>query len=118
MNTLEYDEIRMIDLDRWNDFIRSVYGRPYDFQQQDGCKERGIHFFGVPLKGTPYDFDRDEAFGRTEGVRFEAWLNESVNSYKELQWARNFYPSMDMIITDLYKRGLIAEGQYAINIDW
>ena len=63
------------------------------------------------------------------GVSFKAWLerdpkqklNDKVdrdNFSLNLWWERNFYPSIDMIINDLHKKGLIEEGEYVIEIDW
>lgn len=51
------------------------------------------------------------------------------NSYDRNEWCekesrirmffeRNFYPDLQMVANDLYKRGLIEEGKYIINIDW
>ena len=42
---LKYTEKRVIDDTDWDDFVKSVYKRPYKFQQQDGCKSRGIYSF-------------------------------------------------------------------------
>ena len=35
-----------------------------------------------------------------------------------LFWTRNFYPHIDMLINDLYAKGLIEAGDYVIDIDW
>lgn len=35
----------------------------------------------------------------------------------ELFYKRNFYPHLDMVTDDLYRKGLIEEGKYIINID-
>ena len=85
--------------------------------------------------------------GKKMGVSFKAWLKRDINSSlnptnEELQdsiyywekdnkkewcknkshislfWQRNFYPSIDMIMNDLYEKGLIESGEYIINIDW
>jgi len=84
---------------------------------------------------------------RNRGVKFDVWLNrdpkamlnpsdaelESCNYYyydsnkKEwcedighirLFWRRNFYPCLQSVANDLYKKGLIEAGDYAIEIDW
>ena len=63
------------------------------------------------------------------GVSFDTWLKTTVKEVNELHpeeysgqndlwWERNFYPYIDMIINDLYEKGLVEEGDYAIEIDW
>lgn len=63
------------------------------------------------------------------GISFKSWLatsEEDINkdnpeSYKgqnHLFWERNFYPALQVVANDLYKKGLIEKGDYVINIDW
>ena len=40
--------VKMIDCDDWDDLVSSTYGRPYCFQQQDGCQSRGIVNLTIP----------------------------------------------------------------------
>ena len=40
--------VNMIELQDWDDLVEKTYGRPYSFQQQDDCKERGTHELTVP----------------------------------------------------------------------
>lgn len=35
-----------------------------------------------------------------------------------LFWERNFYPDLNILLKDLYDKGLIDEGEYVIEIDW
>jgi hypothetical protein len=124
--------IRTINLIVLSDFDRLVsdtYGRPYSFQQQDGCKGRGIEQYSIPIEN-PWDYENDIVSPDDEdnmGVSFEAWLardpseplpNQRYDWDLDLFWERNFYPSVEMILADLYKRGLIPAGELAINIDW
>ena len=62
-------------------------------------------------------------------MSFKAWLardpeqaipieGNDINDYTHMWWERNFYPSMDMVINDLYVKGLIKAGNYQIDIDW
>lgn len=37
---LNIKTVKVIDLQEWDDLVSSTYGRPYNFQQQDDCKER------------------------------------------------------------------------------
>jgi hypothetical protein len=57
---LKIANVKHIELQDWNDFVSKTYGKPYNFQQQDGCKPRGIFRFNVPLDED--DFFEDENF--------------------------------------------------------
>ena len=35
---------KVVEVRDWDNLVEKTYGKPYCFQQQDGCKERGsIH---------------------------------------------------------------------------
>lgn len=131
---LEYTTKKIIDVNDFDDLVQETYGRPYSYQQQDGCKDRGVEYVNVPFKN-PYDFKNDSipeiVNGNKRGVSFKAWLerdpeqklNDKVDQDRDgfslnLWWERNFYPSIGMVINDLYEKGLIEEGEYVIEIDW
>ena len=107
-----------------------LIGRVYNFQQQNGCKDRGIYYFTVPIEDYYIeDYEREEipeeVNGEIKGVSFKAWLERDPNTpnflekYRhELFWDRNFYPHVSMIIKDLENKGILKEGEYIINIDW
>lgn len=123
--SLKYKNIKLIEVDDWDSFVKDVYKKPYNFQQQDGCKERGVSYFSVPLNGKPEDFENEDVISNyyNYGVKFSSWLdkdpeNPSREFEDETWWERDFYPHIEMIIDDLYKKGLIEEGEYGINIDW
>lgn len=42
--------IKQIEVDDWDDLVRKTYGKIYCFQQQDGCKDRGVENISVPIK--------------------------------------------------------------------
>ena len=129
---MKITKVNMIDVHDWDEMVEKTYGRPYTFQQQDGCKERGIFNFSVP--------DRDDDFENSTvpeivnhgdmGVSFAAWLaRDPKQPIKgrdgkedafglELWWARNFYPDVQMIANDLHAKGLLEAGKYTIDIDW
>ncbi len=124
--------IKRIEVDDWDYLVSSTYGRPYSFQQQDGCKERQSWYIEVPVKD-PEDYENDtvpeEVNHSKMGVSFKAWLERDPeqklsNPYDQdswsvgLWWSRNFYPNVDMIINDLHAKGLLEAGEYEINIDW
>lgn len=118
-----------IDCHDWDDFVQKTYGRPYCFQQQDGCKSRGMYHLTVEEEA--YDFENDtvpEVVNHEEmGVSFKAWLARDPKQPLpgredrfglDLWWNRNFYPTIEKVASDLYKRGLLEAGNYLIIIDW
>jgi hypothetical protein len=126
INTRTVEIIDCHELDR---IVADTYGRPYCFQQQDGCKDRGTVNVQVPSDG--YDYENDtvpEVVSHPYiGVSFKAWLardpkqplsRDEGQFGLELWWQRNFYPSVDMVLNDLHNRGIIDAGDYVIDIDW
>lgn len=127
---MKIKSVQMIDVSEWDDLVTKTYGKPYNFQQQDDCKERGIHNLTVPSQ-RPYDYKNatvpEVINGREMGVSFSAWLARDPQEwngkpedsrYLDMFWERNFYPNVDMIANDLHARGLLPAGDYCINIDW
>jgi len=109
--------------------VVKTYGRPYSFQQQDGCKSRGVEHVTVPAD--PEDFEAteipEEINGPEAGVSFAAWLardpkapvGDDIEGWAiGLFWARNFYPHVSMVLNDLHARGLLPAGKYTLVIDW
>jgi len=126
---LKFSKTNVIDLSDWDDLVIATYNRPYSFQQQDGCQERGMAYFDVP--GGADDFENDtvpeEINGEEMGVSFAAWLardpkewngDPSDSNFISMFWERNFYPNLQMVANDLHSKGLIPAGEYAIRIDW
>lgn len=122
--------VKTIDLDDWNTLVEETYGRPYNFQQQDGCKARGTESLTIAAEGA-HDFENatihEVVNGDKMGVSFAAWLTrDPEQKVKEddpdfmlrFIWQRNFYPSAEMIAQDLLARGLVEAGEYMIDIDW
>jgi hypothetical protein len=130
---MKISTVQSIDVGDWDDLVEQTYGRTYNFQQQDDCKERGVVNFTVPCED-PDDFENDTirevVNGDEMGVSFAAWLArdpkqrlESEDEDKDdwrlsLFWERNFYPSLDMVANDLHARGLLPAGEYQLVIDW
>lgn len=121
---------KVIDVTDLDELVEKIYGKPYSFQQQDGCKERDFYFFSVPEEN-PYDYENDAIpetiNGEERGVSFAAWKvrdpkapvgDKSRDWEIEMFWHRNFYPHFDMIINDLYKKGEIEAGEYYIDVNW
>ena len=121
---------QVIECGELDDLIQKTYGRPYCFQQQDGCKGRGNEYVIVPdPNGLDYENDsvKEEVNGPEMGVSFKAWLERDPKQTLpgredafglSLWWNRNFYPSVDMVLNDLHAKGLLPAGEYTINIDW
>lgn len=130
---LKYKTERTVDLDHFDRLVREVYGRPYNLQQQDGCKDRGVESFSVPMEN-PWDYEEDTidevVNGDEMGVSFKVWLERDPEQKLdtedewdrehglELFWERSFYPSLEMVVQDLYEKGYIEAGEYNIVIDW
>jgi len=123
-------QVSIVDVQEFDKLVKETYGKPYSFQQQDGCKDRGIFYFTIPVTDLE-DIDRTEIpvelNGNIMGVSFETWRNTPSNKFDEnfntswktkLFWHRNFYPDVSMILDNLYKRGLLEKGEYGIDIDW
>lgn len=103
---------KVIDVSEWDGLVEETYGRPYNFQQQDGCKDRGNFRITVPSEEVN-DFENDtvpEVINHKDmGVSFAAWLKRSPNEPLageklredkwgiDLWWQRNFYPDVQMV---------------------
>lgn len=122
---------QVIDVGDWDALVEKTYGRQYNFQQQDGCKERQRVYITIPDGADDYENDTvPEIVNHNDmGVSFEAWLardpkqplsgeKDTYNWSLGLWWDRNFYPSVQMVANDLFERGLIEAGDYTIDIDW
>jgi hypothetical protein len=120
---------KVIDVGDWDSLVIQTYGRPYSFQQQDGCKERQNVDITIPSEAFDYENDTvpEKVNGEKMGVSFAAWLardpKQKIKGQRqdyelELFWERNFYPDVQMIANDLHAKGLIPAGDYVIDIDW
>ena len=123
-------EVKQITVQDWDNLVEKFYGKPYSFQQQDGCKDRGIEIINThdewaeDFEATEIPFEMN---GEEMGVSFQTWLNtlpEDTAKHFEyawgngLFWERNFYPHASMIAKDLFEQGLLPQGEYQIAIDW
>ncbi len=123
---------QVIDVDDWDQLVVETYGKPYSFQQQDGCKERQRVRITIP--DIAYDYENNTIpeviNGEGMGVSFRSWMErnpkqklDTKNSWDRehglsLWWERNFYPDVQMVANDLYEKGLVEAGVYTIDIDW
>jgi hypothetical protein len=129
---LKYQNTKIIDSDDLDDLVVQTYGRPYCFQQQEGCQSRGSVSITIPTEWND-DFENDAipevVNGEEMGVSFKAWLerdpkqplpgrDDQYSSSLKLFWIRNFYPGLQTVCNDLHAKGLIEAGNYEIKIDW
>lgn len=132
MMAIKITKRSIIDLRDWDELVQTTYGRPYSFQQQNGCISRQMIDIEVPSK-YPEDYENDTVpeivNHRKMGVSFSAWLardpNQKItdnskfgNDFTNMWWERNFYPNLETVINDLHAKGLLPAGEYSINIDW
>lgn len=125
---LQFTTIKSIDVQDLDEIVQEVYGRPYSFQQQDGCKERGVEYVIVPDEyADDYGNDTFPEEVNGMGVSFAGWLardpkqpipGQEYDFQLRLFWQRSFYPAVGMIFNDLHARGHIPAGEYEIVIDW
>lgn len=125
---------QIIEVQDWDDLVEQTYGKPYSFQQQWGCQDRGIVPISV-VEGSmkdPYEetTNVEEAVNVNEtAVSFQAWLardprqklsdpEQQEDWYTKLWWERSFFPDVEVLANDMCNKGLIAPGEYSINIDW
>lgn len=122
---------KVIDVSEWDALVVKTYGRHYSFQQQDGCKERGVFHLSVPAEADDFEATEaaEEVNGPDMGVSFAAWLARDPKQKlsdptaqedycQRLWWERNFYPNVQMVANDLHAKGLLETGDYTINIEW
>lgn len=135
---LKFRTEQIIDVQDWDRLVTETYGRIYSFQQQDDCRERQ-HVYFVVAPDAEYDAYTNDTVpevvnGEEMGVSFAAWLardpkqpldgngdpNEATSDQWQIDlwWDRNFYPHLMEVANDLYAKGLIEAGEYAINVDW
>lgn len=121
----------VVEVSEWDALVKKTYGRPYSFQQQDGCMSRGFFRFSVPTESEDYENDTvpEIVNGEARGVSFAAWLARDPKQKLsppakqedyclERWWRRNFYPGIQMVANDLHAKGLLDAGEYTIAIDW
>ena len=124
---------KIIDDSDWDDLVTETYKRPYKFQQQDDCQDRGLIEIIISTKDTDNEEEEmndsvpEVVNGEEMGVKFKAWLErdpkqpipgQTADYELELFWERNFYPNLQTVANDLCRKGLIKPGTYSINIDW
>jgi hypothetical protein len=113
MNALKGEVVTLIWESDFSEMVSKIYGRPYRFQQQgDMMGQDTIEKFTVPAI-------EEELYGV---VPLNEWRNAEPphegDWKEEMRWKREYYPSLEEVVNDLYKRGLIEPGNYALHIWW
>lgn len=127
--TLKIQNVKFVDVSDWDSFITEVYWKPYNFQQQDWCKDRWTYGLNTKYIDDYYEHKSIpfEVNWEIQWVRFDTWLKsdkEEIDSHfsapylSDLFWNRNFYPHIEELAKDLLERWLLDEWDYIINIDW
>lgn len=122
---IKNEKIRLIKDKEFDKIVRETYNKPFCFQQQCGenARERGIYKFEVPNKNgdeenneLPLELDENDDYPM--GVRFETWIKTDRKKYDIEFWEQKFYPALSYLVNDLYKKGKIKKGKYAIEVNW
>jgi hypothetical protein len=75
--------VKQMDVQDWDSLVESTYKKPYSFQQQDGCKPRGVETIST---GSDWAEDYETETipevtnGEEMGVSFKAWLAKDPNA--------------------------------------
>ena len=75
--------IKQINIQDWDELVEKTYNKIYSFQQQDGCKGRGVENISVPEEYVS-DYKNDTIpeiiNGGKKGVSFKSWLERDTNA--------------------------------------
>ncbi|TDP29888.1 hypothetical protein [Nocardia ignorata] len=126
MTSLTGRTVTLIHESEFSKLVTETYGRPYRFQQQDGCRwgQDTVYLFDVPHPEGGWESIEEFRGCYAEGVpTVEEWANTPIGDYEhswqtELHWRREFYPPFEAVIDDLHARGLIDAGSYGLHIWW
>ena len=132
---MKIEKLNVISDANWSRFVSETYGRPYwfSYQRWRDQGEKGLYRFTLPLE----DIEEFDEHGECDvedipkpkwfGVKFEYWLERDpkkplVGQTKDEQledwWENSFYPSHEVIANDLFNKGILEAGDYAIGVDW
>jgi hypothetical protein len=96
---IKYSNKKVIEVQDWDNLVQKTYGKPYSFQQQDGCQSRGVVNINIPDED--YDEEMNDHIPEVinneykMGVKFDVWLkrdpNEPLNPSKQELKDCNYY---------------------------
>lgn len=128
---IKIKEVKLIEDRDWDELVKEVYGKKYYcLQQQDGCMDRGIIRFSLPI--TDIDFEGHPELPNRLGIEemcvdLNTWVsrddekkldNQKYGWELESYWERHFYPNFEAVASNLHTRGYLEDGEYIINIFW
>ena len=95
---IKFKNKKVIDCFDWDKLVQETYKRPYCFQQQDDCQDRGQ--IGLIIPYTSYDEEMNDSIpeiinGEEMGVKFKVWLERDpeapLNPTDEQLALSNYY---------------------------
>jgi hypothetical protein len=96
---IKIKNVKMIEVRDWDKLVSDTYGKPYRFQQQDGCQPRGV--VNITIPDETYEEEMNDSIPEVindeyeMGVKFDVWLkrdpNEPLNPSKEELKKCNYY---------------------------
>ena len=107
----------------WNKQVSKIYGRPYSIEDQ--FEFNRVLEFKVPNRSFDFANETVEENEDTKetGVNFKSWItrdpDQKIGSdprafVTTLWWYRAFYPDIEVLANDLFKKGLLERGEYVI----
>lgn len=128
MNQLKTQNVKLVDVQDWNNLVINTYKKPYDLQQQYTRKNISFFQIEIPISISNEDILPTEIKedGSEFGVQFQSWLkrdpsqpvnNDSIQWHINIWWEQNFYPSIYTLANDLFKKGLLEEATYLIEMN-
>lgn len=85
MSNLVFSNEKIIDSYDWDNLVSEVYGKHYEFQQQNGCRSRGLFKLTIPSKNSNDEYMNDSIpevinYEDKMGVKFDVWLSRDSKS--------------------------------------
>lgn len=74
---IQYTTEKVIRVQDWNKLVQDTYGKPYNYQQQEGCQDRGTFNITIPSEWDDdgmNDSIPEVVNGSEMGVKFSVWL--------------------------------------------
>lgn len=80
---IKYKNVKIIEVRDWDELVSDTYGKPYNFQQQEGCQPRGM--INIIIPDETYEEEMNDSIpevinGDEMGVKFDVWLKRDPNT--------------------------------------
>lgn len=79
---IKIKNVKQIDVIDWDELVSTTYGKTYNFQQQDGCQDRGNVYITIPDESCEEEMSEripEVINGDLLGVKFNVWLKRDPN---------------------------------------